>query len=450
MTAAAMEGSAANVMTKGQATRDTKEIVSSSAGEEECDYPEGGYGWVVVTAGAAIFFHGWGLSNAWGIFQTYYETEYPDTSPSVISLIGSLQAAMIEGTGMLVGVLMEKYGLRKVMVVGAVLEVVALLATSFCTAVWQLYLAQGLAFGLGAGTLYIAAVAVPGQWFHKKKATAYGALYTSSGLGGVVWPIALAKLLPRIGFGWTVRVVMFISLVQILFGCCFLKERDVRKEPQNPQKSQLSDVPATDLPTAKETYGDIYRDLKLWYIAFGYFILSIGMLSPMFFIGTFARTIGTSDHLSFYLLAMLNASSIVGRVVMGVLADRYGRLNLFILSVIVSGLLQVALWSNITTNAGLIMFAILYGWFFGGLISLMPAISAQVLGQHNLATKFGVVSAFGGGGALLGAPVAAIWIGSTRTSYYGTLFFSGGCVLLSAAWYAALRLWIDRRFWAKV
>lgn len=414
---------------------------------EDAEYPEGGYGWVVVAASASIFFNGWGLSNAWGIFQTYYESRYPDTSPSVISLIGSLQAAMIEGTGMLVGVLMERFGLKKVMLVGAVLQIGALLATSFCDAVWQLYLAQGLAYGVGAGTLYIAAVSVPGQYFDKKKATAFGILYTSSGLGGVVWPIVLAHLFNSVGYGWTVRIVMFISLLQIAFGLFFIKERVVaRVDDDHPQGER--EVSTHEKAAASTAI--IYRDTRLWYIAVGYFILSIGMLSPMFYIGTFAKTIGMSDHLSFYLLAILNAASIPGRTITGILADRWGRLNALIAAIMGAAVVQLVGWSLIRTNAGVIVFAVLYGWVFGGLISLMPAVTAQVLGQHHLATKFGVVSAFGGGGALMGAPVAALWIGSTRESYYGTIIFSGCFVLFSGLWYLGLRIWIDRRIRVKV
>lgn len=116
-------------------------------------------------------------SNAWGVFQAYYEQTFVGTSTSVISLIGSIQAAMIEGTGLIAGLLVDKYGARKVCIGGGLLQIIALLATSFCKTVWQLYLAQGFLFGVGAGSCYIAAVSVPGQWFHKKKATAYGTLY---------------------------------------------------------------------------------------------------------------------------------------------------------------------------------------------------------------------------------------------------------------------------------
>lgn len=403
-----------------------------------------------------------GCSCKLGIFQTYYETQYPETSASVISLIGSLQAAMIEGTGMMVGVLMEKFGLKRLMICGAILQLGALLATSFCTAIWQLYLTQGLAFGIGAGTLYIAAVSVPGQWFHRRKATAYGALYTSSGLGGVIWPIAIANLLPKVGYGWTLRIIMFVSLVQIVFGLFFVKERDISKRQETssaPHEVIIDQTEIIDMSpritnntisSRQQTTMQVYQDKKLWYIATGYFILAVGMLSPMYFVGTFAKTIGMSDHLAFYLLAMLNAASIPGRTLTGVLADRYGRLNILILSILGAAIVQLVMWTTITTNAELILFVIFYGFVFGGLISLMPAVSAQVLGQNQLATKFGVVSALGGFGSLMGAPVSAIWIGKTRESYYGTILFSGGFVFVSAIWYTALRLHLDRRIWVRV
>lgn len=332
---------------------------------------------------------------------------------------------------MLVGVLMDKFGLRPVMLAGAALQLGGLLATSFCTSIWQLYLAQGLAYGLGAGTLYIAAVAVPGQYFHRRKSTAYGILYTSSALGGIIWPILISQLLPQINYGWTIRVIMFISAVQILFAYFFIREREVPREEVIQTKS-------------------IYKDLKLWYISVGYFILSIGMLSPMFFVTTFARVIGMSEHLSFYMLALLNAASIPGRTITGILADKYGRFNVLLISILMAAMVQLIMWSLITTNAGVIVFSCLYGWSFGGLISLMPSITAQTLGQHHLATKFGVVSALGGAGALIGAPLAALWIKDTRESYYGCIIFSGTAMLVSVVWLAALRFYLDKRVWIRL
>ncbi len=81
----------------------------------------------------------------------------------------------------------------------------------------------------------------------------------SSGLGGVIWPIAVAKLLPSVGYGWTVRIVMFIALVEIIFGCIFLKERQIG--PERPV--YIAGV---------DKGPNIYKDPKLWICAFGFFL----------------------------------------------------------------------------------------------------------------------------------------------------------------------------------
>jgi MFS family permease len=414
-------------------------IINTDAPLDDNTYPEGGFGWVVVLGSALIFFNGWGFSNAFGVFQSYYEIQFPDSSASVISLIGSLQACLIEGTGMLVGVFVDKYGMRPVMLVGASLQVGALLAASFSKHIWQLYLSQGVMHGLGAGALYIVAVSVPGQWFHKRKATAYGILYTSSGLGGVLWPIILTQLFGKVGYGWTMRITMFITLVQCLIGCLLLRERPISPTiVKVGGRAQETRVEVQD--------SNIYKSKTLWFCAVGYFILSVGMLSPMFYIGTFAKSAGMSEHLSFYLLSMLNTASIPGRTICGWLADRYGRMNVLCLSILAAALVQLIMWSTIHTNAEIILFACFYGFAFGGLISLMPAVTAQVCGQDKLASKFGVVSALGGAGTLVGAPIAALFIGDTLSSYLGCILFSGFGMLLACAWYAALRFYTDRRF----
>ncbi|ORY78994.1 major facilitator superfamily domain-containing protein [Protomyces lactucae-debilis] len=408
---------------------------------ENSTYPEGGYGWICVLGSALIFFNGWGFSNAFGVFQTYYEIQFPDSSASVIALIGSLQACLIEGTGMLVGVFVDRYGMRPVMLVGAILQVGALLAASFSTKIWHLYLSQGVMYGLGAGALYIVAVSVPGQWFHKRKATAYGILYTSSGLGGVLWPIILTQLFGKVGFGWTMRITMFITLVQVVIGCLLLRERPLSQPSADAdEKSGRAQEPRVEVQDV-----NIYKSKTLWYCAAGYFILSIGMLSPMFYIGTFAKVNGMSDHLSFYLLSMLNTASIPGRTICGWLADRYGRMNALCVSIFAAALVQLIMWSTIRTNAEIILFSCFYGFSFGGLISLMPAVTAQVCGQQKLASKFGVVSALGGAGTLVGAPIAALFIGDSPESYLGCILFSGFCMLLATAWYTGLRFYTDRR-----
>jgi MFS family permease len=60
-------------------------------------------------------------------------------------------------------------------------------------------LCQGVLFGLASALIFNTIVAVPSQWFAKKRALAMGVVFTGSGLGGTIWPIAIARMITKIG-----------------------------------------------------------------------------------------------------------------------------------------------------------------------------------------------------------------------------------------------------------
>src|ERR1700734_2029921 len=86
--------------------------------------------------------------------------------------------------------------------------------TSICISYYQFVLAQGILGGLSAGMTMSPAMAATGQYFNKKRAAALGMAIAGSSLGGVIFPIALGKMLynPQLGFGWTVRICGFIMV----------------------------------------------------------------------------------------------------------------------------------------------------------------------------------------------------------------------------------------------
>ena len=59
----------------------------------------------------------------------------------------------------------------------------SMVLTSFCRAYWQLILAQGVAFGIGGGLLYLPAASIISQYFDKKKGIAFGIASIGSSLG---------------------------------------------------------------------------------------------------------------------------------------------------------------------------------------------------------------------------------------------------------------------------
>lgn len=102
----------------------------------------------------------WGYLNSFGSFQTYYEQTMPDTSPSVISWIGSLQIWLTMIMGVFTGRLLDAGFFVPTFFVGAVLQVLGLFLMSICTKYWQLMLTQGFLTGLGGGIFFTPALAL--------------------------------------------------------------------------------------------------------------------------------------------------------------------------------------------------------------------------------------------------------------------------------------------------
>ena len=94
----------------------------------------------------------------------------------------------------------------------------------------------------------------------------------------------------------------------------------------------------------------------------------MGMFCPLFYIPTYAVSRGMSATLSGYLLAILNAASTFGRIIPGILADKFGRLNAFMVGGITTGIV-IFRFNLATTNAGLIVYSVVIGFTSGTIIS---------------------------------------------------------------------------------
>lgn len=91
---------------------------------------------------------------------------------------------------------------------------VALVALSFSQPeqLWQQFLTQGVLFGVCSSFGVQPALAVVGQYFHKRRALAMGVVAGGSSLGGVCFPLMFSGLIPRIGFSWSIRVAALICM----------------------------------------------------------------------------------------------------------------------------------------------------------------------------------------------------------------------------------------------
>jgi hypothetical protein len=148
--------------------------------------PDGGLkAWLQVAAGFMLFFNTWGLLNTFGVYQTYYESGgLFQASSSNISWIGSIQAFCLLVVGFVTGPLFDKGHLRLLLVVGSFGIVFGHMMLSLCHTYWQVLLAQGFVIGLGAGCLFVPAVAILPTYFKNKLGLVVGLAASGSSMGG--------------------------------------------------------------------------------------------------------------------------------------------------------------------------------------------------------------------------------------------------------------------------
>ncbi|KAJ5691890.1 hypothetical protein N7462_001313 [Penicillium macrosclerotiorum] len=404
--------------------KSTSDTISPTTEKEELELnpaPDGGFrAWLVAAGGSCIFFAALGFANSFGVFEEYYLThQLKGQSTDKIAWIGSVASCFQFTAGAIGGPLFDRFG-AWVIRPCAVLYIFSIMMTSLCKEYWQFMLAQGVLMGISMGLIQFPAMAAVIQFFDKKRAAALGVVVAGSSIGGVVMPIAMSKMLngTSLGFGWSVRIIGFILIPLLGFSCIAVTSR---------------------LPPRQSAFFMIepFKDPRFNLVIGALFFMFIGMLAPLFYIPTYAVSRGMDSTMASYLLAILNAASTFGRIIPGVLADKFGRLNVFTIGGIVTGIVIFCL--NLpTSTAALVVYSIAVGFSSGTIISgASSAFTVCIKRLQDAGTYLGMGIAVASVAALIGPPINGALIshygGYAQMSYFsGAMTIVGGLLALGA------------------
>ena len=249
--------------------------------------------------------------NLFGAFQSYYEANtLSSSSTSAIAWIGTIQGFLLINVGVIAGPLYDLGYLRSLVGAGTFLLVLGLMMTSLATQYYQIFLSLGVCCGIGAGCLYVPSVAVVSTWFSKRRGTATGITASAGSVAGVTFPIIFSALEKHIGFFWAMRMMGFMSLATLSVAAVIVRPRVMPA-----QKRSLLELEA-------------FREPSYLFFSIGLFLIFVGLYIPSFYVPSYAlQALHTSEDWSFYLLAMLHATSIPGRILPNMLADRVGAMR---------------------------------------------------------------------------------------------------------------------------
>jgi MFS family permease len=238
------------------------------------------------------------------------------------------------------------------------------------------------------------------------------------------------KLIDPLGFGWTVRIIAFVALVGLSFSLAVMKMDSSHQQTRSP----------LSLTT--------FRDPPYLILNCGFFFAFVGLYFPFFYLPTYFLTFLHSDaDIGFYSLAILNAASVFGRIMPGLLADRFGSLNVIVPISFITSILAF-IWIGVRNVAGAVVFASLYGYGSGAIVSLPPTIVARLTPDMSImGTRIGISFVFAGTGLLIGNPIAGALLDLDHAVFWKAQLFSAIMLTAAAIFFMWVRLLIQVEGW---
>ncbi|KGO55460.1 Major facilitator superfamily domain, general substrate transporter [Penicillium expansum] len=327
----------------------------------EITYPEGGRdAWLVVLGAWCGLTSSLGIYNTSGMFEVVIsKVILPEASSSTLGWIFSVYAFVNWVCGVQIGPTFDAMGPRALMIAGSICTLIGIFTLSVSTEYYQIFLSFSIITGIGSSLLLTPSMGCVAHWFMERRGLASGIAFIGGGFGGVLFPLMIQSLLPQVGWGWSIRILGFVLLVLCAISVVLCRSRiPPRKGAETTWRDTLPDYKVFVDGTgamALTTAGVLLTDLA-------YFIPITYM--PRYYLDrqhlSDKEALTGSSAFAYQLLAILNAASCVGRYVAGDMADRFGRYNTMIVSLLFCTISVLGFWLPDILAPDLNSYALLY------------------------------------------------------------------------------------------
>ncbi len=285
--------------------------------------------------------------------------------------------------GFIAGWIVDRFGPRRLMLSGILMGAIALIGLSYTSSLWMFYL-----FYLFNALGYVCGGPLPNQvllsrWFDKSRGRAMGFAYIGIGLGGALVPYLAYTFTKSLGWHASLRMLGVLILVIALPMAYFVKEAP---RGYAEKTAQLKAARKNTIPM-----GGVFKSPF-------FYLLAIGSMCSIAAVG------GTVQHLKLFLsldqnysqakaaeiISLVLWSSIVGRLLMGWLADRFPKKYVMLLIYCLVACSIPFLFFAKTPGA-LYLFALFFGIGVGGDYMIIPLMGAELFGVRVLGRLMGVI-----------------------------------------------------------
>jgi MFS family permease len=375
------------------------------------------YGWWIVLASFAVALYvGGTIFYGFTAFIEPLAREF-GWSYTQISLAASLRGLEMGLLAPFVGILVDRFGSRKLLLSGVLVLGVGLILLGFTQSLAMFYGAFLLiAFGAGGCTSVVTMTAVA-NWFEKNIGKAMGLTACGFGASGLIIPAIVWTIA---GFGWrTTAIILGIGMWIVGIPAAFVM-REKPAETDGPPQAKEFPGSAELSQRLKDVrafhYTEILKEKSFLYVNLAEMIRLMALMAVVTHIMPYLSSMEISRMNSGLMAAGIPLLSISGRFGFGWLGDIYPKKNIMALCFALMALGMLAL-CHLKLTAMSYIFLFFFSNGFGGLSTLRAALLREYYGRYNFGKYLGVMLGFGAFGGIIG-PATAGWVFDTTGSYY--------------------------------
>ncbi len=366
----------------------------------------------------------------------HFRWDYSSTA-SVFSLFNLLYGVW----GVLVGLLVDRFGPRVVILAGGLLVPIALMGNAAATAPWHLYLTHSIVAALGVSLMGYVPVSVLLTWtFREQRGLPLG--IASAGVGAGILTIVPLTQFVIDEVGWRIAYLVLAGVaVAVILPVSLFAVRDAAYHPAESARPTRAggSSPQIPRPLVESTLASSLRSREFWLVTLSFALLNAPVQLVLTHQVAHLVEVGYPKILVAGIVGLVGLVSIGGKILWGFLSDRWWLELIYLagISCLVAAVL-LALWMNPSSAVGsLYVYAILMGIGYAVSPAMTPILSGRFFGGSHFGVIFGALNLMhhaGGAAGVWLAGYAHDLTGSYRLPFFASILSAtaaAGCVWLA-------------------